>query len=227
MIPRVDSELSGWIQGVLPGAAVRLADPSTPPDTPCVNLYLYRLAAAPALQRTRGAAATVTLRYLVTVHGDDSEQAHRMLGTLLFEAMQHPQYVVDLDAAGEDFWSAFGMTPRPAFVLAAPLRLEPVHDIPRVRDYPRVSTVPAIAFRGVLLGPGDVPLANARVVLAELDQHTRTDGDGRFLFPAVPPEPTRKRLYIAAKGVDTEVHAQLDPTEVGQPAIIRLTKLES
>jgi hypothetical protein len=227
MIPRVDSELSDWVERVLPGTTVRHGEPSIPPDSPCVNLYLYRLASAPALQQTRGASPAVTLRYLVTVHDNDSEQAHRVLGTLLFEAMQHPHYVVDLDAATEDFWQAFGLAPRPAFVLTAPLRLEQVHETPRVRDYPRISTVPAIPFRGVLLGPGDIPLADARVVLVDLDRHTRTDREGRFVFAAVPPEPSRKRLRIAARGLTTEVHAEPDQAAAGQPVTIRLTQLET
>jgi hypothetical protein len=227
MIPRVDSELSDWVAQVLPGVAVRHSEPSVPPDSPCVNLYLYRLASAPTLQRSRGASPAVTLRYLVTAHGTDAEQTHGMLGKLLFEAMQHPDYVVDLDAATEGFWQAFGLTPRPAFVLDAPLRIERVPATPRVRHYPRVNTVPAVAFRGILLGPGDVPISGARIALADVNQHTRTDDEGRFRFAAVPPKPSRKRLRIAAKGVDTEVHAELDQAGADQPVTIRLTQLES
>jgi hypothetical protein len=227
MIPRVDSELSEWVGRVLPGVSVLAEVPATSVQPPCVNLYLYRLASAPALQQARGSNPAVTLRYLVTVHGSDSEETHRMLGSLLFDALQHPHYVVDLDAATEDFWQAFGLSPRPAFVLTAPLRLERVDETPRVRHYPRVSTVPAVALHGVLLGPGDIPIANARIVLADLDRYTRTDGEGRFRFAAVPPEPARKRLRIAARDIETEVQADLDPTGSGRPVTIRLTQLES
>lgn len=227
MIPRVDGELMEWVASVLPGVSVLGDAPAASLQSPCVNLYLYRLGSAPTLQQTRGASPAVTLHYLVTAHGDDAAETHRMLGSLLFDAMQHPDYVVDLDATDDAFWLAFGLAPRPAFVLSAPLRLDRVPETPRVTAYPRVNTVPAVALRGVLLGPGDIPIANARVALADLDQHTHTDVEGRFRFAAVPPAPGRKHLRIAARGLVTDVEADMDEAGAGQPVTIRLTQLES
>ncbi len=226
MIERVDQALLSWAGQVLPSVELRLSAPAESADPPCVHLYLMGIRPAPPSQQVRRAPLAVTLQYLVTVAASDPAEAHRCFGELLFAAMSHERFEVDLEALTPEMWRAFGVAPRPGFVLRTPLQLERPQQLQRVTGYPQVRPVPAVPFVGILLGPGDLPLAGACVTLAELGINTTTDNDGRFRFPAVLPGAAAKRLRIQAKGLDIETAALPTADPLHQPVIIRFTALE-
>jgi hypothetical protein len=76
---------------------------------------------------------------------------------------------------------------------------------------------------GVVLGPGDVPLAAAHVDLLSLALTVETDAQGRFLFPAVPAEPRQLRVRIRARRKEGEVQV-VRPDDDG-PVMIRFSQL--
>jgi hypothetical protein len=168
----------------------------------------------------------VAVCYLVAAIAKDAEEAHRLLGRLLFAAMADKRFEVDLQSLELATWRAFGVVPQPAFLLRFPFSLERPQQRQRVTEYPKIRPAPAVPFSGVLLGPRDVPIAGARVTLSELGIHTTTDSNGRFRFAVVPPGSHPRRLRIEARGLEVETVA-VPPTErTNGPAIIRFTQLE-
>lgn len=228
MFDAADEEVGRWVREILPDAELRLTPP--PPaqqgDSPLVYLYLTELRTASAVRQDRRPPLTVGLCYLVAVGSQDPLQAHRWLGQLLFAAMENKRFEVDLQNLTHDTWRAFGLVPQPAFLLRFPFSLDRPHEFQRVTQQPTVRPVPAVPFTGILLGPDEVPIAGARVTLAELGLTSTTDNDGRFRFAAVAPNSQPKRLRIQARGLEMETLAVPIPDRVSAPAIIRFTQLE-
>ncbi len=226
MIEGIDQELLAWARQVLPSVDLQLTAPAESAGNSCVYLYLMGLRPAPPSQHIRRAPLTVTLNYLVTSAAGDPEEAHRLLGELLFAAMSHERFEVDLETLSLQSWHAFGVAPRPAFVLRTPLQLERPQQLQRVTSYAKMRPMPAVPFVGILLGPGDLPIAGARITLTELGSNTTTDNAGRFRFPTTPSGKTAKRLRIQAKGLDVETTAVPSADPMHEPVIIRFTALE-
>ncbi len=204
MIDQVDRHLKEWVQQTL-DVSVSLVPPADVPSDRGVNLYLLELADKPPLRGTKRPPLQVSLRYLVTTWSDDVEEAHRWLGELLFGAMENSEFEVELDAIPATTWAAFGVTPRPSFILRVPLRLErPEPDTKLVRFPLVLQKVSLSGFRGVVLTPDDVPLSRALVEIPGLQLTTRTDVHGRFSFPNVPAGSRVEKLHIKAKGLECD-----------------------
>jgi hypothetical protein len=182
VIELADDALAGWAGGVLPGASVSL-DRATDAD---VVLDLVELGdlGRPPLQ--------VALRYRVSTGGADVRERHRRLGELLFAALAAPEYEVELtpDASA----------PRPSFVMSVPLRPPvPAAAPPPVRAPLVLGDAPVRILAGVVLGPEDVPIADAFVELPLLGLATRSDHRGRFTFAAVPSRPAQLVVHAKAR----------------------------
>ncbi len=205
MIDAIDRELLEWLKATVPKTMVSL---STPPaeagDKPLVSCYLLSLATAPP---SRGASTggpapqQFALRYLISVSATAPEDAHRLLGPLVFAAMDRPGCEVELDMQPAELWLALGVIPRPAFLLRVPLRLARPEPTAGIVLHPIViNQSPLRPLAGRLVGPGDVPLAGARLELPSLQMSTRSDHRGYFIFPPIPAEPLPKELVITARG---------------------------
>lgn len=134
MIDRIDRLLKDWVGTVLEDTEVWLLPPRELADKRAVGLYLIDLLHTPPVHNSRRLALQISLRYLVTTWAEHPEDAHRMLGDLVFAAMEHTEFEVDLEPVPTELWSAFGLAPRPSFRLRLPLRRErPEPAIPRVR----------------------------------------------------------------------------------------------
>ena len=205
MIDTIDRELLDWLKATVPKTTVSLAvPPAEAGDKPLVSCYLLALATAPP---TRGAAngspapQQYALRYLISVSAADPEVAHRVLGPLVFAAMDRPGCEVELDMLPADLWLALGVVPRPAFMMRVPLRLARPEPAAGMVLHPIViNQSPLRALSGRLVGPGDVPLAGARLALPSLNLATRSDHRGHFTFPPIPADPLPKELVITARG---------------------------
>jgi len=230
MIDQVDARLQSWVENVLGTVPVAMTPPRDTPDDPVVHLYLMQ--AVPALAspdaRTNGfqqvrSSLQVTLSYLVAVRAADVQQAHKLLGDLIFAALDSTEFELNFDPLPLDLWIALGVEPQPAFVLKLPLTRDlPVTDVPLVRK-PLVTRATSItSLQGVVLGgEDDLPLHGALVELPGLRLYQRTDSHGRFRFPTVPADPPVKNLRITAKGRETE--HEIDHAPGSEPVIIRLT----
>ena len=227
MIDGIDNALKTWIVSALGDVDVSLEPPGVCPKDGCVSLYLLDMQHAPPVERGRSKIFSLTLRYLVTAWDEDPLIEHRRLGELAIQAAEHPDYEIELDPLPPDIWPAFGVPPRPGFLLRAPY--VPERDLPAVgiiREPPIIHAHPLTRFEGVLLGPGDLPVVGARVELPSAGRHAVSDRRGYFCLTAVPVEPARKQLRIRAKGQDLATTTEHRPDEPG-PVTIHLDLTEA
>jgi hypothetical protein len=208
-IDDVDQRLQDWVGSVLAGASVTLSAPVDEATGPLVGLYLLDLHPSRLAEGPRRLPLQILLRYLVTTCAERLEEAHAMLGSLVFAAMEQPEFEVDLEPVPAELWTAFGVLPRPAFRLRIPLRLvRPQEDVRLVKTPLEVRGAPIVSMDGVLMGPNEIPIANAQVKLPDCQLATRTDSKGRFSFAAVPGGSTVRRFLIRAFGRDFAVDVE-------------------
>ena len=222
MIDEVDQRLKAWVGHVLGETPVSLAVPERGSAERGVSLYLLELGAAPPARSGRRVPLQFSVCYLITVDAETPEQAHHLLGELLFAALEAPDFEVELAPVPLELWSALGMPPQPAFRLRLPVRRERAEpSTPRVRFPLAIQASPTEALRGCVVGPGDVPIPGALVELPTLRLSTRTDSRGWFRFPFVPPLGSLGGLEVRAKGEVLRVGAEaLAPAD--GPLVIRL-----
>ena len=70
----------------------------------------------------------------------------------------------------------------------------------RQREIDMDSSGPIVPFYGLVLGPDEIPLVNARVELPNLFRSDTTDQRGRFTLAGIPAAPKEKTLLIKARG---------------------------
>lgn len=226
MIDRVDLRLKEWIESVLEETEVSFRPPGESMPGSGIILYLMELASSPPPAGGRRPPLQIYLRYLVTAWSDEPEEAHRLLGELVFAAMENRDFEVELEPIPVGTWRAFGVVPRPSFVLRAPLRRERLEPTaPVVRAPVVVKSSPIVSLAGVVLGPDSKPIMDAQVEVEGLKLFTRTDNKGRFRFPAVPAEPPDCFLRITARGQDLVTRVKAKAEESGL-LIIHLKGME-
>jgi hypothetical protein len=224
MIDQIDQQLQTWIQETLRVPAT-LSDPIPPPKKPAIVFSLIELSERPALRSLHRPPLQITLHYLITAWDDSPIASHRLLGELIFAALEHPTYEVALDPLPTALWTAFGATPRPAFILRVPLRRDrPEPAAPLVRVPLNSQLVPLAHLEGRILGNGDIPLVGAVVEYPTLSITTSTDSQGCFRLPDLPAEPDApRRLRIQARERQFEItFTRLSGQE---PLVIRLDLL--
>lgn len=197
VIDEVDQQVTHWVEEVLPGVNVTLDGPAAAAD---VALHLFEITDLPTAHSEERRLLQVRLGYLVTTSGEDVALAHKRLGELLFAALTHPDYSVRFSGDLASFWSAAGVPPRAGFILTVPLR-QPLEAAPAppVQGPLRVQGAGMRVMDGVVLGPGDVPIADAYVEIPSLQLATRSDRRGRFRFAAIPTAPAKQQLRVRAK----------------------------
>jgi hypothetical protein len=222
MIDGADRNLGDWVKAILPDTALSFAPPGTEAGDAVVNLYLLELRDAGTRRTPRQEPhAQVSLRYLVSTWAEDSIESHRMLGALLFAALERPEFEVDLSPLPPAIWTALGTRPRPAFVIETPVRQpRAARTAPMVRAPLVVEQSPTASLEGIVLGPNDVPIGDAQVELAGLGQAVRTDRAGRFRFGLIPAGEGAIELNVAARGRSVTVTAPELP-ESGKQLVIR------
>jgi len=135
LIEEIDRSLKRWVESVIDDVSVSFAPPSSADTGRGVGLYLYELGNAPAARTSARPPVQFLLRYLVTAWAERAEEAHALLGELVFAALSHAELEVDLLAPPAAIWSAFGVAPRPSFVVQVVARRErEERSVPRVRE---------------------------------------------------------------------------------------------
>ena len=117
MIDEGDQRVAEWIGSVLDGVEVSFAPPAREvAEKAIVSAYLLDLSPASATANNRRTPSQqLQLRYLITTASKDPFEAHRMLGELVFSAMEHEEYQVDLEPLPPATWQALNLAPAPAF----------------------------------------------------------------------------------------------------------------
>jgi hypothetical protein len=127
VIDQLDGQLTDWIRAVLDPISVSLSPPSDDASEG-INVYLMEIVSKPSARSgSQKPPLKATLRYLVTSSGEDVAQAHRRLWELIVHAAQKVEsndWAVDLAPIPIEAWRAFGIAPRPSFILGIPVQHE-------------------------------------------------------------------------------------------------------
>lgn len=223
MIDTIDQQLKDWVTSTVAGTDVRMSRPPAKVDRPTVVLQLLEMAHAVPSRRDGPRPVELALHYLVTTSAKSIEEAHRLLGELSFAAIGDANLNIDLQPIPIDTWRALGMTPQPAFRIIAPIVRERVVDTPRITQPVQLRVSPLATVEGVVLGPGDVPIAQARVHVSGTTDVAYTDNQGRFYFRGMPASPVTKTLRVVARGIEQTVAKSFSTEE---PVVIRFQPQE-
>jgi len=212
----ITADVVRWIGAALPDVAVNVHSLGDRKRQPGVDLRILRVAPRPG-SRTADAPLIAELDYLATVQLDDAAAEQRVVGELLFAAMDRRdvEVVAALDLV--QLCASLGIAAAPGFILRTPLvRSRPAEAKPRVRAPLVVHTSELGIITGRVLGPQDTPVAGATVSAVGLDRFVRTDRHGQFKITAAPGD-SDVRLIARARGAQIEGVAT-----VGQPVTLRL-----
>jgi hypothetical protein len=229
MFDQIDQQLIEWVQSVFDSSSldVSLQPPGAAPGGQGISLYLHEILPDPPLRTSKRAPLQVSLRYLVTTWAEEPLKAHHLLGELVFAAMEHPEYIAELEPLAAAAWSSFGIQPRPAFLLCIPVRRErPEPTAPYVSRELVVQSAPIVALHGRVVGPGDIPMRDVRVELPALQLAHYTDSQGFFHFAGVPREPADKVLFVKARGQEFRVTVNQSAMASDEPVVIRFNPPE-
>jgi hypothetical protein len=220
VLEELDSQLTAWVDTILPGVAVSLGAPAplASETKPRVGLYLFALAEGAPGRTDSTRAREISARYLVTTWASRPENEHELLGKLLAAAVGQGRDF-ELSPIPAEGWAAFGLPPRPHFLLEELLRIErPVEAAPRVRQPPVLRQVGVVALSGRVVGPRELPIAGAQLTHLGLGAVTTTDAAGRFAFPIAPADLVANRLQVTAKGLKQVFEVEAG----GEPVTLRL-----
>jgi hypothetical protein len=227
MLNQADRELQAWAQGVVPEGEVVLGSPRQLEGRYGVSLYLLALADPLPAWISRQSGKQIALRYLVTAWAAEEEQAHALLGKLLIAAIEKREYELSLEELPMTLWTALGIAPRPALMLLAPYVIEqPERVVKLVRGPLVVQGVPVRSLHGIVLGPGEIPIAGAGVELPALQLRSSTDSRGRFSFATVPGGAQNFQLIVKARGYRQIVTVEQSTSEK-EPLAIRFASFDA
>jgi hypothetical protein len=221
MFEQTDDRLTEWISNVLGPVPVSLAPPGSAQEDSGVSLYLYEVIDSPPPRGTRRSPLQILLRYLITTWAKEPREAHRLLGKLIFAALDDQDMQVDLTPLPAAAWRALGTVPQPGFMLRVPVRQERPEPPTHLVRVPLVVEVqPTTGLWGTLVGPENVPLVGASVELTSLQRTVRTDSHGRFAFANVPASSQPQQLCVRVKGREFVVQVD-EPASEEHPLVIQ------
>jgi len=198
-ISNTDSATLQWAADVLGETIASLGLPAVKPEGRGVGIHLLEMTAEPITRGTQRQRLQLSLKYLIAAWGDAISAAHDLLGKLLFGAMQEPDFEIEPETPGIQFWQAHSLPPQPCFVIRRRVWLELAPKPVKLVRKSIVESVPVQSLQGVVYGPGGIPLCDAVVRLPALNRSTRTGRHGEFNFETVPPN-NLGQLRVEAKG---------------------------
>ena len=205
MFDELDRRLEGWAKAIVADLTVSFNVPTA--ETDKLNLCLYLLDVIPvaAGRGVRLPPLQMTLRYLVVAQGPIQSEVHQLLGTVLIAALENAEFEIEKEPLPFDVWKAFGIAPRPSFVLRVPFKYERAEKVAQPVLQPLTVKQTVLETLQGRISINRIPIMNANVEIPALKLSARTDADGNFQFPALPSEPSEKDLRIRIKGREFSV----------------------
>jgi hypothetical protein len=223
--------VDGWIVPALgPAAHVRVGriDDATPSDGTTVTLTLIDIAPAPLPSGPAGLPPLqLRARYLVTVAAADSGAEREAIADLAFTAGPIPEVDLEPKTPGLEIWRSLGIAMRPALLIAVLVQRQQHRPMRRVRQPLVAKWASSRPLLGVVVGPGDVPIAGALVEVEGLPQTAYSNYRGEFAFRAVPGDDPSPTLVVSAKGATVRVRVDGGATSSSAPLLIRIPLSES
>ena len=207
----ISRALLDWVGETLPGVTVSAAPVDGNDVADGVTVRLMRLAPLSQPRHADHVRQAMTLDYRIAVRAPEAFTEQQRLADLAFAAMDSAEIELVADPIVE----------LPASVCASlvvRVQAERSRDLPRaplVREPPVLRLGPLDWIEGTVLGPGDQPIARARITLGNGEIVATTGADGRFRFRAL----ADSTIAATVRARSTRVDAAVEP---GKPAIIHL-----
>lgn len=213
-----------WVRHVLGDVSASFEPPgSNLPEGRCISLYLMDLRPAPGAHNNKSSPLQFHAHYLITTWGPVCSAQHEDLFELTFSAIDRDDFVVDFETLPAATWRGFDTPPRPSLRINLHLRRarsqQPLAAM--VRTPLVMAPAAMVPLQGRLIGPGDVPVAGARIELSGHGRTTQTDQNGLFVFAGVPAGRTLG-VRVQARGLVQEFELQAS-AETGAPMLLRMS----
>lgn len=199
---QITREIVAWAHALLPGLAVASQPVHAAARGVGIDIRLIGLSPRQP-PRTANPPLTIDLDYLVTVQIDDAYAEQKALGELLFAAADRSDFEIVTTRTAAAICAELGIPVAAGLVIrTAMLRERVPKKVPLVREPLRVEDAAIGIVEGEVLGPGDIPIANAVVSLPGIGREVRTDAKGRFRIAGAPQEHGGIKLNVKARGVE-------------------------
>lgn len=204
MLDRLDRDLMSWIASLPNAPDVVLRSPDDSAADRRISLHLLDVRPDPPQRNTNHSTWPFRVRYLVSASAADPMEQHALLGNLMMAALERSGTDIEPDAPPLELWRAFGVKPRPAFILSVAWSYQKdAPQRPTVKHPLSVDSRPVGPMSGVVLGPEDAPIMAARLEIPALGLSTTSDRVGHFHFAGTP-RGADLRLRITARGKTLE-----------------------
>jgi len=110
MIDAVDLDLTSSADGIVGKGLSSLLAPDSRPSPHGVSLYFPGLISLPPPRAAKKVRLQISLGYLVTSWSDDPTEAHKLVGELLFAALENSEFTVEAGAIPMDARRCLGTT---------------------------------------------------------------------------------------------------------------------
>ncbi len=202
MIDEIDRRLKEWIATVINSQlAITFEHPGTQQNQSAVSVYLYGMESSTSNSTTREIPVQIALSYLLTVQSDDQVESHKYLGKILYAAKSQSDMEVGFPALPAQFWQAMGTAPLPHFSLHVPLVIpRETEHCPTIKARPHIGVSSIIQITGIVVGPLDQPIPDAKIILPHSKKVTYTDNKGLFSITADANSQRAFNCKIDAKG---------------------------
>lgn len=223
MIASIDKKLETWLQATLPDVSVRFGTPLQASEAPCVNLCLMEIANERAQVVGGHSEFEVSLVYLVTAHSIDTRATNDLLGSVLTAALDEPTIEVQHGGVDTSAWLALQVPAQPAFTIRQHVTRSHKQPVARVTKAVQAKVLPLTQLAGRIVGPGDIPIPQARVEVPGTRHVAYSDSRGGFSFGVLSSENSARELRIVARGLEQRVSIA---SQSGKPLLIRFQPLE-
>lgn len=182
------------------------------------SIVLHPFTIQPATHTPPADAVEATARLLVFAAADDVAAAHAIT-TLALTALAEADRDIDLTPTTDQTWIALGLSPRPSFSIAGPVRMHVERaTVRRVRQPLNLRATKLRVLSGDLRSTDGRALTPGRVRLEPHGPATIVGPDGRWSLPV--PALERSTLEISTKG--TRVQQFVGPDDVDIHVVIDL-----
>jgi len=208
--------VADWASGItgrptVIGAAARSGDVGDE------SIVLHPFTITPSTHTPPPDAVEATARLLVFAAADDVAAAHAVT-TLALTALAEAERDIDLTPTTDQTWIALGVSPRPSFSIAGPVRMHVARvTATRVRQPLNLRATKLRVLSGDLRSTDGTALTPGRVRLEPHGPATLVGPDGRWSLPV--PALQRSTLDITTKGArvqqvvgpdDIDIHVVVD-----------------